>query len=325
MVVSLGAPVTVDSLVSLIKLQAVVPNTASLFSPANVALLLDDAMRKRVIPLVKSLKEEYWVVTTATQISASVNLYPIPYRAVGQALRDVAMMDNNQNLLQLVRYEPEDIKFPLIPYNSPYFRLGYYLQDFNVILFPPQVSNYTAYQILMKWERRPSNLTLTTNCGQITSYSQGASTITLSYVPTSWAANVTTIDIINNLPPFNSIADDVVITNIAGLVLTISVPAAYSTTFWSAVANNYWASVSMTSPIPQLPYEAFSYLAALGKKQILSGLADSNMLKECDEDIADAKVLLNSILTPRVEGTPKILSGFGGIINYGQNRIGNLG
>jgi hypothetical protein len=49
------------------------------------------------------------------------------------------------------------------------------------------------------------------------------------------------------------------------------------------------------------------------------------MLKECDDDIAEAKVLINSILTPRVEGTPKILSGFGGIINYGQNRIGNLG
>jgi hypothetical protein len=168
---------------------------------------------------VKSLKEEYWVTTLATQVSATVNAYPIPYRAAGNALRDVCLMDNNQNLLQLVRYEPEDIKFPLIPYNSPYFRLGYYLQDFNVILFPPQVSNYTAYQVLMKYERRPSNLTLSTNCGYITAFDQNASTITLSYVPTTWAANVTTLDIINNLPPFNSIADDVVVTNIAGFTL----------------------------------------------------------------------------------------------------------
>jgi hypothetical protein len=325
MVVSLGADVTVDALVSLIKQQAVVPNTASLFSSANVTSLLNDAMRKRLIPLVKSVKEEYWVTTTATQISASVNAYPIPYRAVAHALRDVALMDNNQNLLQLVRYEPEDIKFPLIPYNSPYFRLGYYLQDYNVILFPPQVSNYTSYQILMKWERRPSDLTLSTNCGYITSYSQGASTITLSVVPTSWQANVTTVDVINNLPPFNSIADDVVITNINGLVLTVSIPSTYSSTFWTNVANNFWLSRSMTSPIPQIPYEAFPYLAALGKKQLLSGLGDSGMMKECDDDIAEAKTLILSEITPRVEGTPKILSGFGGIINYGQNRIGNLG
>lgn len=324
MVVSLGAPVTVDSIVSTVKQQAVVPNTASLFSPANVANLLDDMMRKRVIPLVKSLKEEYWVTTLATQISASVNAYPIPYRAVGHALRDVALQDNNQNLLQLVRYEPEDIKFPLIPYNSPYFRLGYYLQDFNVVLFPPQVSNYVAYQILMKYERRPSNLTLSSNCGQITSFSQGGSTITLSFVPTSWSTS-TTLDIINNLPPFNSIADDVVVTNINGLTLTVTIPSAFSSTFWSNVAKNYWAAPSMTTPIPQIPYEAFPYLTALGKKQVLEGLGDSNMLKSADDDIADAKVLLNSILTPRVEGTPKTLSGFGGIVNYGQNRIGNLG
>ncbi len=324
MVVSLGAPVTVDSIVNLIKLQAVIPNTATLFSQANVALLLDDAMRKRVIPLVKSLKEEYWVTTLATQVSATVNNYPIPYRAAGTALRDVSLQDNNGNMPYLVRYEPEDIKFPLIPYNSPYFRLGYYLQGNSVILFPPQVSNYTAYQILMKYERRPSNLTLSTNCGQITSFNQGASTLTLSYVPSAWSTT-TTIDIINNLPPFDSIADDVVITNINGLTLTITVPTAYSSTFWTSVAANYWASVSMTSPIPQIPYEAFPYLAALGKKQLLSGVGDTNMLKECDDDIADAKLLITSLLTPRVEGTPKILSGFGGIINYGQNRIGNLG
>lgn len=324
MVVALGAPVTVDTVVSTVKQQAVVPNTASLFSDANVANLLDDMMRKRVIPLIKSLKEEYWVTTLATQISASQNAYPIPYRAVGHALRDVALLDNNQNLLQLVRYEPEDLKFPLIPYNSPYFRLGYYLQDFNVVVFPPQVSNYVAYQILMKYERRPSNLTLSSNCGQITSFNQNASTLTLSFVPSSWSTK-TTLDIINNLPPFNSIADDVVITNINGLTLTVTIPSGFSSTFWTNVAANYWAAPSMTTPIPQIPYEAFPYLTALGKKQVLEGLGDTNMLKSADEDIAEAKVLINSILTPRVEGTPKQLSGFGGIINYGQNRIGNLG
>lgn len=324
MVVALGPSVTVDSIVNLIKLQAVIPNTSNLFSLANIASMLDDMMRKRVIPLVKSVKEEYWVTTLTVPISATQTFYPIPYRAVGHALRDVAMQDNNNNLLQLVRYEPEDVKFPLIPYNSPYFRLGYYLQDFNVVLFPPQVANYVAYTILMKYERRPSNLVLSTTCGQVTSFDSNASTLTLSFVPTSWTT-ATTLDIINNLPPFNSVADDVVITAINGLTLTVTIPSGFSSTFWTSVAANFWAAPSMTTPIPQIPYEAFPYLTALGKKACLEGLGDVNMIKSADEDIADAKVLINSILTPRVEGTPKQLSGFGGIINYGQNRIGNLG
>lgn len=324
MVVQLGVDVTVDAMVDLVKQQTVVPRTGALFSPANVANLLNYEMTRKVVPLIKAAKEEYWVTTTATQISASVNAYAIPYRAAGNALRDIALMDNNQNLLQLVRYEPEDIKFPLIPYNSPYFRLGYYLQDFNVILFPPQVSNYTAYQILMKWERRPSALTLSTNCGQITDFDENAGTITLSYVPTTWDTD-TTIDVINNLPPFNSIADDVVITNITNFVLTVSIPSAYSSTFWTAVADNYWVAPSMTTPIPQIPYEAFPFLTALGKKAVLQGLVDANAMKDVDAEIEDTKVLINSLVTPRVEGTPKTLSGFGGIINYGQNRIGNLG
>lgn len=325
MVVQLGVDVTVDAMVSLVKQQTVVPNTASLFSATNVVNLLNYEMTRKVVPLIKALKEEYWVVTTSQQIQADVNDYAIPYRAAGTALRDIALMDNNQNLLQLVRYEPEDVKFPLIPYNSPYFRLGYYLQNNSVILFPPQVSNYVAYQILMKWERRPSNLTLSTNCGQVTSFDENASTITLSYVPSSWTANTTTVDVINNLPPFDSIADDVVITNISSLTITVSVPSAYSTTFWDLIAQNYWVAPSMTTPIPQIPYEAFPFLTALGKKSVLQGLVDANAMKDVDAEIEDTKVLINSILTPRVEGTPKQLSGFGGIVNYGQNRIGNLG
>jgi hypothetical protein len=146
----------------------------------------------------------------------------------------------------------------------------------------------------------------------------------LSFVPSAWSTT-TTLDFINNLPPFNSIADDVVVTNIAGLTLTVTIPSTYSSTFWTNLAANFWAAPSMTSPIPQLPYEAFPYLAALTRKEVLAGLADSNMMKDMDDRIERSKIAINSILTPRVEGTPKQLSGFGGIVNYGQNRIGNLG
>jgi len=322
MVVALGPNVTVDGLVSLIQTQGTIPSSPTLLAPATIINFLDNEMRGNVFPLVKSLKEEYWVVSLSNPIISTQSAYPIPYRATGAALRMVSMVDNNGNLLKLTRYEPEDTQFPLIPYGSPYFPLGFYLQDNSVVLYPPVATNYTSYTLQFKYERRPSNLVSSSACGQVTSFNQGASTVTLNFVPTAWTTS-TTVDVINNFPPFNSIADDVVITNIAGLTLTLSIPSAYTSTFWTAIANNFWVSQSMTTPIPQIPYEAFPYLAQLGLKRCMQALGDVQGIKDADETLKTIAMDLKSLLTPRVEGSPKVLAGRGGIFDYGRNSLGS--
>jgi hypothetical protein len=215
MVVQLGVDVSVDGIVSLVQQKAVLPNTPTLFTSAAIVSLLDDAMRMKVFPLVKNLKEEYWVTSFDYTVIANQSAYQIPYRAVGAGCRKIVLVDSNGNELKLTKYEPEDIVFPLIPTGSGDFRLGYYLKDNAVVFWPPITGTYSGYLLRLYYERRPSSLVSKSSCGQIASVNQGASTITLNFVPTAWNTS-TTIDIVNNLPPFNSIMDDIVITNIGG-------------------------------------------------------------------------------------------------------------
>lgn len=323
MVVALGPDVTVDGLVTLIQTQGTIPTSPTLLSATTIIGFLDNEMRGNVFPLVKSVKEEYWVVSVNYPILSTQSAFQIPYRATGATLRMVSMVDNNGNILKLTRYEPEDTQFPLIPYGSPYFPLGYYLQDNAVVLYPPVATNYTSYSLQMQYERRPSNLISRSSCGQVTSFNKIASTITLNFVPTAWTTS-TTIDVLNNLPPFNTIADDVVITNIAGLTLTVSVPAAYSTTFWTNIAANYWVAPSMQTPIAQIPYDAFPYLAQLGLKRCMQALGDVQGIKDAEDTLKVIKGDLTSLLTPRVEGSPKVLAGRGGVFDYGRNMHGGF-
>ena len=316
-VVLLGPNFTVDNLVTSVQNRAVLPNTPTLYTSSTIIQLMDEEMRTDIIPLVKTLNEEFWVTNYDQSVVSGQNSYSIPYRATAQGLRDVVFVDNNNNELGLVRYEPEDIKFPMIPYGTPYFPLGYYLKDNSVVLFPPTASQYTTYSLRMKYERRPNNLISYGSAGQIVSINTGSNQVTLSFVPTTWTTS-TTLDVINNIPPFNSVGDDIQITAINGLTLTLSsIP--------TGTAVNYWVAQSMTSPVPQIPYETFPILSQMTVVAVLSGIGDNAALGEAQKKLDKMKADFQAVGTPRVEGTPKTLSNRGGVFDYGRNVWGNWG
>lgn len=309
-VIALGPNFTVDNLVTSVQLRCVLPSTPTLYTSTNIIQLLDEEMRTGIIPLVKTLKEEYWVTNYDYSIVSGTQSYAIPYRAALQALRDVVLVDTIGNELKLVRYEPEDIKFPLIPNSNPYFALGYYLKDNSVVLFPPTASQYTTYSLRMKYERRPNNLVSMGSAGQITAINTGASQVTLSFVPTSWTTS-TTIDIINNIPPFNSLGDDIRITAKSGLTLTLS-------SLPTTTALNFWVAQSMQTPVAQIPYEAFPILSQRGVVRVMSGIGDTSALTEAKKELKEMETAFQSVATPRVEGTPKTLSNRGGVFDLGR-------
>jgi hypothetical protein len=81
----------------------------------------------------------------------------------------------------------------------------------------------------------------------------------------------------------------------------------------------------MTTPIAQLPLEAFPLLISYGGQAAFRAIGDNQALNEIKTDIEDSTLLLNSMLTQRVEGSPKTLAGRGGILDAGRSVFGNWG
>lgn len=102
-VVLLGPNFTFDNLVTSVQLRAVLPSTPTLYTPSSIIQLMDEEMRTDIIPLVKTLNEEFWVTNYDQQVQANVQSYSIPNRATAQGLRDVVFVDSNGNELGLVR------------------------------------------------------------------------------------------------------------------------------------------------------------------------------------------------------------------------------
>jgi hypothetical protein len=311
----LGPNFTVDDVVASVKVRAMLPTNGSTFAQADIIRLLDEEMRSKVMPIVKALKEEYWVTQYDNTVVSGTTSYAIPYRAMGSSLRDLVFVDTNGNELKLVRYEPEEIKFPLRPMGSPTFQFGYYLKDNSVVLYPSTLANYNSYSLRMKYERRPNNLISITACSPITAIL--GNKVTVSASPSTFSVTGT-YDVINHLPPFNSIGDDNTLSLFSGNDLTF-------TTLPSGIAVGNWVCLSMQSPVPQIPYEAFPLLSQFGAVRCLASIGDQNALPEAKAELADMILKFNSMLTPRVEGTPRTITGRNNIFNYGRSTFGNLG
>lgn len=291
---------TVDSLVTKLRNRYINPNSQSLFQDADVVSLFDDALRDTMIPVITSVREEFWVKTQDTPINGSTS-YTIPSNAAGGILRDVVFVDTAGNEIDLQQLSPAHIKatFPF-GYQLPLYTFGYYWQNDQIKPYPQQAINATGYTLRMKPIRRPNDLTLSTNCGQVTVIS--GNVITLSNVPTDWVST-TTFDIIQNAPQFTAIAEAATITGApAGSTITL-------TTVPSGLAVGMWVCPTTTSCIPQIPYEGFGLLIESAIVAMCNSLGDSQGAGLHEKSQAKMRQDFIDLITPRSQlGTKKIVN-----------------
>lgn len=257
-------------------------------------------MRSTIIPVVNSVREEYWVKLYDQAVVSGQAAYTIPQRSAGAILRDVVFVDPSGNEIDLQRLAPEHIKatFPF-GYQLPLYTFGYYLQNDQFMPYPQQAQNATQYTLRMKALRRPNNLTLSTNCGQVTGIN--GLVVSLSYIDPSWTSS-TLFDVIQNFPQFTSISDGQTITNVGASSLTFS-------TIPAGLAVGMWVCPTLMSCIPQLPYECFPLLVQRGIIRVAESLGDQTGSQIAEKRYEEMRKDFTNLIEPRVQGgTKKIVN-----------------
>lgn len=300
---------TVDQMVDDVRSEYITPNSQNLFTDDDVVGQLTRAMLSKIIPLINSVREEYWVTRFDQAVTGAAS-YTLPQRSSGAMLRDIVFVDTIGNEIELTRLSPVQIKstFPF-GYQLPLYTFGYYLQDDQVFLYPQQAQTATQYTLRMKFLRRPNNLTLSTNCGQITVIASNVAT--LNYIDPTWTTS-TTFDVIQNFPQFNSISDGAAITNIntgTSQVTLSSVP--------TGLAVGMYLCPTLMSCIPQIPYETFDLLIAAGAARIARGVGDSQGTELALKNYEDISKDFIKLVDPRVQGATKKVVNRNNPFNFG--------
>jgi hypothetical protein len=132
-------------------------------------------------------------------------------------------------------------------------------------------------------------------------------------VPTDWTTAFT-YDLINGQPQFQSKGDDFVVSNLNIGAATIT----FVTPLPSNLAVGDWISTAGTSPIPQIPYQAFPYLAQSVACKCLEGLADIQPLTSAKQVQDRMKEDLLKLMQPRDMGNVQTIINRGGLFDNGQ-------
>lgn len=303
----------VDSLAATVNLKCLNPVSQNTYELADIVSLMDNELSLGIVPFLKKTQQEYFTYNVDVTIENGKSAYTMPTRAIGNAVRDVVLLDSGGNEVALNNLMREYIKVQF-PFNfvPSIWSFGQYLTANEVNLYNTLIQSYTAYTLRFITERRPGGLTLATNCGQITVIASDV--ITLSNLPSDWTT-ATTFDIINPLPPFQSIADDVEVTLVNGQQLTLSsVP--------DNLAVGQWVCPAMLSCIPQIPYELFPVLTEMTVATLAEGLDMSQLLAAANAKIEKYISNAGGMVRPRVSGSPRVIINKDSILGRGMGGMG---
>lgn len=315
-----GIDYTVDALVASVKRRISLPDAQNLYSPDDLIAFMGDEMSSTVEPLIHSVQQEYWVVRVDLPLVQGQEKYTLPIRGIINGLRLLTLVDPSGNEIEFPLLRPENIASTynwLSPYSTSTL-YGFYMEDDHIVVFPKQVVSNPVMSIRFRYERMPSQLCATSEAAQITLLN-GGGVVTVNGIPTDWTTSLT-YDVINGSPAFSSKGDDLVIS-----VLDTGLSQITFAALPANVAVGDWISIARTSPIPQIPYQVFPYLAQCVATKCLEGLADLEPLKSAQQKVGLMKEDLLKLLQPRDMGNVQTVINRGGLFDAGQFWGGSSG
>ncbi len=293
--------ITADRLVSGVQRRISLPTNQALLSQEDILELADDMIRAHFVPMLVSLRENYFVTTIDQAITADQAEYDVPSRAAGLGLRDIKLRLSTTNVNDLLLIDVENEHEYGRESGTPQ---AVFFKNDQYVLRPPPAD---APQVIEQWgDLRPSNLTLLANAARVSSIS--TNDVTVDAVP-SVIAVASVIDFVRGKTNGRVLGLEKTVANIAGSVITFTagdVP--------SALAVGDYISIKETSPILQLPDDCQPLLETYIARRCTGAIGDLEAKTDLSNDEKAELESLKVMLTPRIRGEQKKIVTSGGLL-----------
>ncbi len=179
---------TSDQLITTIQRKIAIPIAQVTFSNDDILAFVYEEMLVSQVPSVLEYNEEYYVYSLDVPLEADKDRYPIPDRAVGMRLRDIAWKDSSGNLFEMTRIDAGDKAFFQRNVGANQAIHKFYVENNEIVLLPNVGSNPTG-SLVFYFYMRPSILVQDENAATITAFSKQVTVSNTSLV----AGNTLTI------------------------------------------------------------------------------------------------------------------------------------
>lgn len=295
------------------------PDTQNTFKDEDFLAFANEEMDMGIVPFIMSFREDYYMNTVDIPLAQGQKRYAIPYRAVGNKLREVQWSDPSGNLVSLSRIFIEDL--PRFQFYSQTWSLSsgsqYYLENDEIVLTSPPAGGNQG-RLRVSFYIRPNALVDEKRVMFVNSVNRNTGEIVVDNIPTGLFSSGVLIDMIDHKSPNKILSYDIPLTGVNTLTKTITINPSLIP---SGLSAGDQISLAEETAITQIPTELQSLLAQRVAARCLESLGDMQGLQAANAKIAEIEQKAATLLDGRVEGSPlKILPTVGTLKSIGAFR-----
>lgn len=312
----MAKPQTACTLVESVKRRAMVPQDQCTFSKQDILDIINEEHDIGLMASILKVHEEYYLRTDYIPLESGVVRYKIPYRSVGNKLRDLQYKDIDDNLYEMTRISIESVSDyqNYLAYNR--FRT-FYLEGDEVVLLSSDCT--LTGSLAFSYYVRPNELVTNCRAGVVTSVCVCSGRVNLANLPTNITGGIN-IDIIDSRSPNKLREFDipvVTVSTVSPISITVDVdisactnPCGYVQAVLnvdalnSIVVGDYINNEGETI-VPQLPTELTHLLAQRAAVYILEAQGDQQSYQLASNKLAEMERNILSLIDNRVEGAPQ--------------------
>lgn len=293
---------TGDKLVESIRLRAFIPNDTATFTDQDILNVANEELDVQLLDKLLSLHEEHLTVHVDIPRNAQ-GVYEIPYRAIGNKVRDVSLVIGSQvyELSQISIGELSDYSFTNATIVGDLDKF-YIESNFIKVLQPSRSYDH----IRIHYYIRPSVITKTEKAGNISSITLSGNeyVIQLTNLPKGFTASMQ-FDIVGKKTPNKIKVWDLSPISYNNSTGTFRFQKADIEPFINEIIVGDYICMAEESPVPNIPTEMHPLLAQLAAVHILESLGDSEGLGNAERRLNKIVASTTQLVDARVELAPK--------------------
>jgi len=298
-----------------IRRRAMLPKSDQTFSDQDLIDMVNEEVMYFAVPHMLSAFEEFLVTFEDQDLSNDQLNFPIPYRAVGNKLRDVALLDQSGNAYEMSRINLEDISEFQNSFNTMLRQHVYYIQD-NTVILPNNISSVKS-KIRLYYYLSPNQLVLENTVGIINNINTSTGEVTVSNFPSSFST-LSEMDFVSSKAPNKIHAFDKTPTASSSTTSSITFDIA---DLPSNLSIGDYLCKKQESPVLQLPPEFSAVVAQRVAVQALEALGDEQGKQSAERRLKQMEGSILQLIQDRVEGAPEKIGNRNGILRSAVNNL----
>ncbi len=295
---------TSDEIIKSVKARAFIPSTQSTFKDEDFLRFGNEEMNVGMVPEILKSHQDYFLWTENVPFRDNVTKYTIPYRAIGNKIRDVSYQDTSGNLREMTR-----IGVGELPYwnnsSSSNQVYAFYIQNNQICLAPERTPiSASAGSLKITYYIRPNSLVLLKDIAVISSIDRITGIITLSNLPVTYSQNQK-YDLVKVKSPHRC-------TNIE--IQPLSLNTISKTITLNLIDINDELEIgdhlclATETAIPQIPSDFHVVLAHRIATRCLEALGDTEGLTSANQKLAEMQIQMQPMMDDRVDDAPRRIS-----------------